>query len=325
VIRILVTGITGFAGGHLAEVLLTRQEVELHGLSRRARWPEDWHHLEGRVKLWSCDLCDPSSLQQPLEEIRPDQVYHLAGYSKPGKSFKDADAAWASNLTATRRLYDALVAWGGRPRILYVGSGLIYGDPETPDQAHHERSPFRPASPYASSKAAGDVVSYEYTRTCGLDIVRARPFNHIGPRQSPEFAVAHFAQQLAGIDLGRHPPYLETGNLQPLRDLTDVRDIVQAYILLLERGRTGEAYNIASGVAHSMQAVVDRLLALVQVPVEVRQRDALVRSTETAVIRGDTAKLRRETGWSPRYSLDQSLRDTLDYWRQVVSIRGLTA
>jgi GDP-4-dehydro-6-deoxy-D-mannose reductase len=294
---------------------LSQKDVELHGLSRRARWPEEWRHLDGRVKLWNCDLCASPDLHQTLEIIRPDHIYHLAGYAQPGKSLQDADAAWASNLTATRRLYDAVVQWGGRPRILYVGSGLIYGDPENPDQAHDERSPLRPASPYASSKAAGDLVSYEYTRTAGLDIVRARPFNHIGPRQSPEFAVAHFAQQLAAIDLGRQPACLETGNLEPLRDLTDVRDIVQAYILLLEGGRTGEAYNVASGEAHSMQSVVDRLLAMVQVPVEVRQRDALVRSTETAVIRGDTTKLRQETGWTPRFTLDQSLRDTLDYWR----------
>jgi GDP-4-dehydro-6-deoxy-D-mannose reductase len=252
-----------------------------------------------------------------MQAIRPDQVYHLAGYAQPGKSFQDADAAWESNLTATRRLYDALVHGGSQPRILYVGSGLVYGDPETPDQAHDERSPLRPASPYASSKAAGDLVSFEYTRTSGLDIVRARPFNHIGPRQSPEFAVAHFAQQLAAIELGRQPAQLETGNLEPLRDLTDVRDIIQAYLLLMERGRTGEAYNVASGQAHSMQSVVDRLLAMIRVPVEVRQLNALVRSTETAVIRGDTTKLRRETGWAPRYTLDQSLRDTLDYWRRM--------
>jgi GDP-4-dehydro-6-deoxy-D-mannose reductase len=331
--RILVTGVTGFAGGHLTEALLAGKDVELHGLSRRARWPEEWRHLEGRVQLWSCDLCNGSNLRQRLAQIRPDQVYHLAGYAQPGKSFQDADAAWESNLTATRRLYEAIAEAAGSPdpprapRMLYVGSGLVYGDPETPDQAHDERSPFRPASPYASSKAAADLVSYEFTRTCGLDIVRARPFNHIGPRQSPEFAVAHFAQQLAAIEQGvrrgsADPAVLETGNLQPQRDLTDVRDIVQAYILLMERGRTGEAYNVASGEAHAMQSVLDRLLALVQVPVEIRQRDTLVRSTETAVIRGDTSKLRKETGWTPRYPLNQSLRDTLDYWRQNSEDRG---
>jgi GDP-4-dehydro-6-deoxy-D-mannose reductase len=313
--RILVTGITGFAGGHLAEALLAETPVELHGLSRRAQWPPEWRHLEGRVRLWACDLADFSRLASLLAEVQPEAVYHLAGYTQPGKSLNDAEAAWASNLTATRHLYDAVVRRESRPRILYVGSGLVYGEPEHSGRAQDEDSPFRPASPYASSKAAGDVVSYEYTRTHGLDIVRARPFNHIGPRQSAEFAVAHFARQLAAIEKGRQPPVLETGNLLPQRDLTDVRDIVQAYRLLLARGETGEAYNVASGRVHSMQEVVDRLLASVSVRVEVRQREDLVRSTDTGVIRGDSAKLRRATGWAPRYNLEQSLRDTLDYWR----------
>jgi GDP-4-dehydro-6-deoxy-D-mannose reductase len=321
--RILVTGVTGFVGGHLAEALLARPGVELHGLSRRARWGEEWRHLEGRARLWSCDLCDAAGLRARLADIRPEFVYHLAAYANPGQSFRDPEAAWDSNLTATRRLYDAVVQWGGRPRILYVGSGLVYGDPEGPDEAHDERCPLRPASPYASSKAAADLVSYEYTRTGGLDIVRARPFNQVGPRQSPQYAVAHFAQQLAAIEQGRQPPLLETGNLQPQRDLSDVRDVVRAYLLLMERGRTGEAYNVASGQVHSMRSVVDRLLGQVPVRVEVRQRDNLVRTTETAVARGDTAKLRRETGWAPAYTLEQTLLDTLNYWREQGSgVRG---
>jgi GDP-4-dehydro-6-deoxy-D-mannose reductase len=317
--RILVTGITGFAGGHLTEALADRPGVELHGISRRGCWPPEWQHLEGRARLWSCDLCYPPALAARLRDICPEQIYHLAGYAHVGKSFQEADAAWESNLAATRRLYDAIVQWGGRPRVVYVSSGLIYGDPETPGQAHDERSVWRPISPYASSKAAADLVSFEYTRAKGLDIVRARPFNHIGPRQSAQFAVAHFARQIAAIEQGQHPPYLETGNLQPRRDLCDVRDTVRAYVLLMERGRTGEAYNIARGRAHPMREVVERLLAFSRVPIEVRQRDDLVRSTETAAIRGDTAKIRRETGWAPRYDLDQTLRDILDYWRTLAA------
>jgi GDP-4-dehydro-6-deoxy-D-mannose reductase len=315
--RILVTGVTGFAGGHLAEALLAPANAELHGLSRRALWPPEWRHLEGRARLWACDMADFRPLADVVGQVRPDAIYHLAGYAQPGKSLNDAAAAWASNLTATRNLYDAVVHWGGRPRILYVGSGLVYGEAKTSERAHTEDSPFRPASPYASSKAAGDLISYEYTRTHGLEIVRARPFNHIGPRQSPEFAVGHFARQLAAIEKDHQPPFLETGNLRPERDLTDVRDIVQAYLLLMARGRPGEAYNVASGRTHSMQEVVDRLLTLTSARVEVRQREDLVRSTETAVIRGDSGKLSRETGWAPRYRLEQSLRDTLDYWRQL--------
>src|SRR5262249_23659165 len=156
---------------------------------------------------------------------------HLAGYAHTGRPFVDADVVWASNLAATRRLYEAVVRWGGRPRILYVGSGLVYGSANTPDQGYDENAPLRPANSYAASKAATDLVSYQSTCDPGLDIVRVRPFNHIGPRQSAGYAVAHFAQQIAAIEAGRQPPVLETKNLDSQRDLTDVRDMVRAYIL----------------------------------------------------------------------------------------------
>jgi GDP-4-dehydro-6-deoxy-D-mannose reductase len=314
--RILITGITGFAGGHLAEALLARGDVELYGLSRRGDWPPEWRSLADKVVLRAADLCDRAQVVKLLEEVRPDQIYHLAGYPHVGQSVQQPEAAWSGNLTATRNLYEAVVAWGGKPRILYVGSGLIYGDPETPEQAYHEGCLLRPTTPYSASKAAADLVSYQFTRTPGLDIVRARPFNHIGPFQSPQFAVAHFAEQLAAIEAGRQAPVLETGNLSPRRDLTDVRDTVQAYTLLIERGRSGEAYNVGTGQTLSMQEVLNQLLALARVQVTVRQRSGLIRRTETPAVRADAAKLRRETGWTPRFSLDQTLTDMLAYWRQ---------
>lgn len=313
--RILLTGATGFAGGHLAEALLAGGNVELFGISRRAQWPAEWQHLAGRVQLRAGDVGDGVRIEAVLREVQPEQIYHLAGYAHAGRSFKEVDAAWAGNLSATRTLYDAVLRWGGKPRILYVGSGLIYGDPETPDQAYDERSPLRPASPYAASKAAADLASYQYARSAGLHIVRARPFNHIGPRQSADYAVANFARQIAAIEQGRQPPLLETGNLSSRRDLTDVRDTVRAYLLLLQRGRSGEAYNIGTGQANSMQTILDRLLALSGVRVEVRPRAELLRPTDTAAVRADAGKLRQETGWSAAYSLDQTLADTLTYWR----------
>jgi len=321
--RILVTGVTGFVGSHLADALLAVPGVVLHGTSRRAHWPEGWRHLGERVMLQTCDLSDPVATEALVRQAQPEQVFHLAGYANVGKSFREPDVAWQGNLTATRALYDAIDRWGGRPRILYVGSGLVYGDAEAPDQPQDERTPLRPASPYASSKAAADLASYQYTRTPGLDIVRVRPFNHIGPGQSPEFAVAHFAKQIAAIEKlqeGRpnsaETPYLETGDLNPKRDLTDVRDMVRAYLLLMERGRTGEVYNAGTGEAHSMQELLDTLLALSPLKIEIRQRAGLLRSAETNVVRADASKLRRETGWHPRFTLQHTLTDILDYWRR---------
>ena len=312
---ILVTGITGFAGGALAEALLARPNVQVFGLSRGNVWPALWSHLADKVPLAKADLQDPQSIESVLREVRPEQVYHLAGYAQVGRSFQEPDAAWAGNLTVTRALYDAVARWGGKPRILFVGSGMIYGDNTRSDEVQTELTPLRPNSPYAASKAAADLVSYQVTRSPGLDVVRARPYNHIGPGQSAEFAIASFARQIVAIERGHQPAVLETGNLNPRRDLTDVRDMAAAYLLLMEKGRTGEAYNIASGPLHSMQNVLDRLLALAGIQVEVRQRSALVRSTELVGVRVDTTKLRTETGWTPRYALDETLRDTLAFWR----------
>jgi GDP-4-dehydro-6-deoxy-D-mannose reductase len=313
--RILVTGITGFAGGYLAEELLARGSIELFGACRNAHWPRSSRHLADRVRLGDCDLCDGAATEALLKDIQPAQIYHLAGYAHAGQSFREPDEAWAGNLLATRRLYEAIQRWGGRPRILAVGSGLVYGDPQTPDAAHDERSVFQPASPYASSKAAADLVGYEFAKAAGLNIVRVRPFNHIGPRQSPQFAVSHFAQQIAAIERGQQPPIMETGNLETCRDLTDVRDIVHAYVLLMERGKAGDAYNAGTGQTHTMRQVLDQLLAMTPLQIEVRQQAKLARITETKVVRADASKLRQETDWRPRYSLQQTLADTLAFWR----------
>jgi GDP-4-dehydro-6-deoxy-D-mannose reductase len=313
--RNLITGVTGFAGGHLAEALLARGET-VAGISRHAAWPRGWDHLAGAIDLRACDAADGVALEAVLRAVRPERVYHLAGYAKTARSFQESDAAWAGNLGTTRALYEAVVRWGGRPRILFVGSGLVYGDAGEPGRLFDEDCPLRPTSPYAASKAAADLVSYQFARAPGLDIVRVRPFNHVGPGQSPEFAVAHFCQQVAAIILGRSPPVLETGNLAPRRDLTDVRDVVRAYVLLMERGRSGEAYNVGTGQTFAMREVVDRLVALSGVSVEVRPRDDLIRASDAAAIRADAGKLRRETGWAPALTLDQTLRDTLDYWKR---------
>jgi GDP-4-dehydro-6-deoxy-D-mannose reductase len=314
---VLITGVTGFVGGHLAEALLSRGGAEVHGVSRLTDWPAEWSHLAGRVTLHAADLTDGPAVESVLRAARPEQIYHLAGYAHTGRSFREPDEAWAGNLTATRSLYDAVARWGGSPRILFVSSGLVYGDPEPPVPRCDERLPLRPASPYAASKAAADLASFQYTRHPGLAIVRVRPFNHIGPRQSPQYAVPNFARQIAAIERGRQPPVIETGDLRPRRDLTDVRDMVEAYRLLMARGTVGEVYNAGRGVAFPMQEVLDRLLARSAVRVEVRSKAAELRPAETAVACADSTRLQLETGWAPAYSLDQTLVDILDYWRSV--------
>jgi GDP-4-dehydro-6-deoxy-D-mannose reductase len=314
--RILITGITGFVGAYLAEALLERGGVELFGIARHASWTAECQHLSGSVALRACDLTDMESIERILHEVQPQQVYHLAGYSHVGRSLHDPAAAWQTNLTATLRLYEAVCRWAGKPRLLHVSSAMVYGEPETPGQPLDERSPLRPATPYAASKAAADLAAYQYFRSAGLAIVRVRPFNHIGARQSPDFAVSSFARQVAQAAAGKAPPVIETGDLTPERDLTDVRDMVQAYRLLMELGRPGEVYNAGSGHAHSMQTVLDRLIALAGVNVEIRPRAVEMRRAEAAVLRADSTLLQRVTGWTPQYPLEETLQQILQYWRE---------
>jgi GDP-4-dehydro-6-deoxy-D-mannose reductase len=314
--RILVTGVTGFAGGHLAEALLAQGGHRVVGVARRPVWPGPWSHLADQVELHECDVGVCSALEKILRAVQPERIFHLAGYPHVGRSFHEPEAAWQGNLTATRSLYDAVTHWGGRLRILFVGSGLVYGESAASAEGCRETDLLLPDNPYAASKAAADLVSYQYTRYPGLDIVRARPFNHIGPHQSPQFAVSSFARQLVAIERGQQTPVLETGNLQPRRDLTDVRDVVAAYMLLMEQGRTGDVYNVGSGQSYAMQTVLERLIALSGIAVEVRQQADLLRATDTSFVRANAGKLRRETGWSPRFNLDQTLTDLLSYWRK---------
>lgn len=320
--RILVTGITGFAGSHLAQALLDQTGIVLHGLGREDRWPADLLGLRDRIHFHPCDLLDRGRLTEVVRQVEPERVYHLAGYADAGRSLQEPEQAWQGNCEATHNLYRAIQAWGGQPRILYVGSGLVYGDMCGLGELT-EDSPLLPTTPYAASKAAADLLSYQYSRWPGLWIVRARPFNHIGPRQADNFAVASFARQIAAIENGLQPAILATGNLAACRDLTDVRDVVRAYLLLLEKGEPGSAYNIASGVVVAMAEVVQRLVRLAGVAVEVRQEPGRLRASDTKGRRVCTSRLRQQTGWQPTFDLDRSLLDTVNYWRS--RVRGARA
>lgn len=313
--RVLVTGITGFAGRHLARALLDLDGVELHGAARGGESPSIRQILGTRGRFHTCDVAQAENLEGVVRSVRPDRIFHLAGYAHAGQSFQEQAAAWQGNLNGTLNLLNAVGKIVPEARVLFVGSGLIYGEPDPPGVPQAESAVLRPASPYAASKAAADLACYQATRAPGLDVVRARPFNHFGPGQSPQYAIAHFAQQIAEIEARKQPAILETGSLQAQRDLSDVRDVVAAYLLLMQKGRKGEAYNIGAGQAVSMQSIVDELCAQARVKVEVRTKESLMRPNDTPIICADAAKIRNEIGWKPAYTLDQSLADTLAYWR----------
>ena len=304
--RCLITGVTGFVGRHLAAAL-TAAGHECVGVARDPG--------PSPVPVHAADLTDPAAAEAVLRAVRPEWVFHLAGYADNGRSYREPAAAWDGNLTVTRTLYDAIARTGLRPRILYVSSGLVYGDAGPGEHVCTEETPLRPASPYAASKAAADLLSYQQTRSPGLDVVRVRPFNQIGPGQAADYAVANFARQVVAVERGQANAVEVRGDLTARRDLTDVRDMVKAYVRLLEVGRPGEAYNAGSGRTYVMQDILDRLIALSGVPVRVEERMDTSRQADTAVSRADTRKLREATGWGPAYALDRTLADVLADWR----------
>jgi GDP-4-dehydro-6-deoxy-D-mannose reductase len=312
-VRSLITGVGGFAGSHLAEALLSAApETELWGcdLSHERR---PYH--PAALKLLSADLCDPAAVQAVMQACRPDQIYHLAGQAFAGDSWRNPWQTLETNLRGTVNVLEAALASGHAPRILIVASSEVYGRAVRPGQPISEATPLCPDNPYGVSKAAQDLLAQQYYLSHHLAIVRVRPFNHIGPRQNRRFVAPAFASQIAAIEAGRQPPAVRVGNLSARRDLTDVRDMVQAYRLALEQGQPGEVYNLGCGVSHSMQELLDVLLSFSKMPITVELDPARLRASDVPEVVCDASKFRAATGWTPRIPFEQSLQDLLEYER----------
>ena len=306
--RRLVTGASGFVGRYLVDALLARRGEDVVALTRGT--PVE----ESRAEWRRCDLAE-GDLRSLLHEVRPTHIYHLAGFSDAGASVRQPEAAWRDNVVVTERLLEGIRDLRPAPRLLHVSTGMVYGRGDDEVNPLDETCPFRPETPYAQSKAAAEVAVERFGSETGIEIVRARPFNHTGPGQSVRFAVPGFAKRLTLIAEGKEPPVLETGNLDVERDLSDVRDVVAVYLMLMERGVPGEAYNVASGISVTMRYVVERMIALAGVEVEIRSRADLVRAGEPTRLRVAVGKL-RGLGWVPQFTLDRTLVDTLAECRQ---------
>lgn len=317
--RVLITGITGFVGGHLAERLLAEGEHAVAGVSRGGAWPANLAHLGGKAELIDGDILNADAMEAVLRRVNPDWVFHLAGYANTGKSFHEPDVCWEANLTGTRRFYDAVARSGVRPRILFASTGLVYGDPDPGREYTDELTTLKPASPYAASKAAADLLSHQVSRLPGLDVLRVRLFNQIGPRQSADYAVPNFARQIAAIERGDQPPVMETGDLSAFRDLTDVRDMVRALVLVMAKGERGAAYNAGTGWVRQIGDLLRALVELARVPIQVRSKVEPGRASDTLVSKADPRKLKVATGWEPEYDLSRTLADVLDSWRHAQS------
>src|SRR6516165_3674863 len=247
--RVLVTGVSGFVGGHLAEHLIAAGDLVV-GLSASGRWPEELAHLTHAVRIERCDLTaiDEDDLAALIDRKRPEVIYHLAAQANPQASMADPRGTWALNLGGTLNLLEAVKASGLNhgPRVILVSSGVCYGNPAPEHLPVTEDCPLRPNNPYSASKGAADLLGIQHFLAHGTDVVMVRPFNHAGPRQSPSYVLSALARQVAEVEAGRKS-CVEVGNLEVVRDFTDVRDVVRGYRLLAQHGKPGEVYNLGSG------------------------------------------------------------------------------
>lgn len=306
--RVLVTGIGGFVGPYLLDEL-TENGYEVAGLDR-VRPAE----LEGRAPVFEADLTDRAAVREAVEAFRPELVVHLAAISDVALSFREPDRVRAVNVGGTEDLLRAVSDEGSAKRVLVVGSAYEYGIPETLPIV--EEDPLRPNNPYAESKVEAERVAFALGGE--LEVLVARSFNHTGPGQTEEFVLPSFAAQIARIEKGVQEAVISVGDLDVRRDFLDVRDVVRAYRLLLERGRGGTAYNVSSGVACRIGDLLDRLLELAKVAIEVRSAADRLRPVELPVLQGSHARLTEHTGWEPRIEMTETLARLLDHWRGVV-------
>lgn len=317
--RALITGITGFAGSHLAEYLLEHQpDVEVFG-TRRWRSPMDnVAHLEGKVTFLEMDMTDFNSVHAVLAKVRPDFIFHLAAQSFVPTSWSAPAATFDTNISGQINIFEAVRSLEIDPVIQIACSSEEYGLVHPDETPITEENPLRPLSPYAVSKVSQDYLGYQYFQSYGIKAIRTRGFNHTGPRRGDVFVTSNFAKQLARIKAGLAEPVIRVGNLDAVRDFTDVRDTVRAYWLAVNKAKPGEVYNICSGSGITIRELLDRLIALTDVEVTIEPDPERMRPSDVEILLGDCSKFHRDTGWEPKIPFDQTLRDTVDYWLERV-------
>lgn len=313
--QILVTGASGFAGQHLVRHLASVQkEATIHGTTYRTPISQ----LVAGAKYITINLADAKDVHNLIGTIQPDVIYHLAAHASPRKSLDYAWQTIEANVRSQLNIIEACVALNLRPRILTVSSAEIYDTAPPVEMPIPETCAFLPKNPYSLSKITQDMMGLQYFLTHQFPIIRVRAFNHTGPGQRPNFVAPDFALQITRIEQGLQDPIMYVGNLSAKRDFTDVRDVVRAYHLIMQQGTVGEAYNVASNKAFSIQYLLDTLLSHTETSIDVQVDPAKLRPVDVPVVQGDNRRLREATGWQPEISFDQMLHDLLDDCRQRV-------
>ncbi|MBI5956447.1 MAG: GDP-mannose 4,6-dehydratase [Chloroflexi bacterium] len=341
--KVLITGITGFAGSYLGEYLVARGDVKVYGSCRwRSRLdnlsdlrrqgklnvlveekitgPEELNRLAkaGQVNLLQCELADSYSVRKLISSVQPERIFHLAAQSFVLSSWNAPVETFQTNVIGQINLFEAVREAGLDPTIHIAGSseeyGLVYPD-EVPMK---ETNALRPLSPYAVSKVAQELLAWQYFKSYGLKTVVTRGFNHTGPRRGQVFSTSSFAKQIAEIEKGKREPVVHVGDISSKRDWTDVRDMVRAYWLALDKGQPGQVYNVGSGTTRTIQEMLDILLSLSTVKVTVVQDPGRLRPSDVKILWADTTKFCNQTGWVPQIPFEQTMKDLLNYWRDRV-------
>lgn len=316
--KALITGISGFAGTFLAEHLVLKK-FEVLGAYLQEASLVNLGETKEKISLLKLDLSDKNSVFDFIKQNKPDYVFHLAALTSPSDSFEDPYTTIQNNISAQLNILEALRKLNlENTKILIVSSAEIYGLVDKKDLPIDENTSFNPTNPYAVSKLTQDFLGLQYFLSYKLKTIRVRPFNHIGPRQGDKFVVSSFAKKIAEIEKGKRQPILTVGNLKSKRDFTDVRDMVKAYLLSLENGTPGDVYNLGSGKSYEISEVLDKLLSLTKATIEVKEDKSLLRPIDNPESVCNYDKFFKISGWKPEISIDQTLSDTLDYWRNII-------
>lgn len=308
--KVLITGIAGFVGEYLATELLNHG-YEVFGTKRKKS------HYSGKIKnIYDMDLENSEEIQKIIDTVRPEQVYHLAGQSSVALSWKNPSLTLKTNTLGTLNILNAIKKTNINPRILLIGSSDMYGIVKPSECPINENQTINPQNPYATSKRAQEELALQYIKAFDLDIVLARTFNHIGEEQRKGFVVADFASQIAEIEKKKIKPVMYTGNLEASRSFTDVKDVVIAYRLLLEKGKKGEVYNIGSDSSYKMKEILDKLLSFSTEKIEVKKDEKRMRPSEIPIISCDSSKIKKHCNWKANIPIDTTLKNVLESWRK---------
>lgn len=311
--KVLIIGAAGFVGKYLIRHYRKQNSYEIYATKLANEEIQ-----ENEIQVFDLDILQKDEIVKLLYAIRPDYIFHLAAQSSVSVAWNNPGLTIDINIKGAVNVLDAVRELYYKPRILLIGSGEEYGYIEADEVPIREENRIRPGNIYAATKACQNMIGNIYSKAYDMKVLMVRAFNHIGPEQSSIFVVSDFCRQVAEIELGRREPVMYVGNLSAKRDFTDVRDVVRAYSLLIERGQPGETYNVGSGQAFEIKEILEKITALSQRQIKIEIDPNKIRPVDVPIIEADVRKLKEITGWQREISLEQTISETLDYWRNIL-------